>query len=82
MNTAGTLMEGGMEATWLIFVVVLLGLVFSFSKERKFQREKNYMVHGDNLEWERQGGREGEGKKGRVNGTFPPFSCSNCDILF
>lgn len=33
-------MEGGMEATWLIFVVVLLGLVFSVSKERKLQREK------------------------------------------
>lgn len=29
-----------MEATWLIFVVVLLGLVFSVSKERKLQREK------------------------------------------
>lgn len=60
MNTAGTLMEGGMEATWLIFVVVLLGLVFSFSKERKLQREKNYKVHGDI--WSGRGRVEGKGK--------------------
>lgn len=33
-------MAGGMEATWFIFVVVLLGLVVSFSKERKLQRVK------------------------------------------
>lgn len=60
MNTAGTLMEGGMEATWFIFVVVLLGLVISFSKERKLQREKNYKGHGDI--WSERGRVEGKGE--------------------
>lgn len=53
-------MEGGREATWLIFVVVSLGLVFSFSKERKLQREKNYKVHGD--VWSGRGRVEGKGE--------------------
>lgn len=34
-----------MEATWHIFVVVLLGLSFSFSKERKLLREKKITRH-------------------------------------
>lgn len=61
-----------MEATWHNFVVVLLGLSFSFSKERKLLREKNLQDMQGNLEWEWQGGRGGGGgKKGRGNELFP-----------
>lgn len=70
MNTAGTLMKGGMEATGLIFVVVLLDLVVSFSKERKLQR-KNYKAHGDI--WSGRGRVEGkeEVKRGEEIELFP-----------
>jgi len=57
-----------MEATWHIFVVVLLALSFSFSKERKLLREKkNHKIRGEI--WSGRGRVEGEGggKKGRGN---------------
>lgn len=56
-----------MEATWNIFVVGLLVLSLSFSKERRLLREKKLQDMWGNLKQERQGGKGVGVKKGRGN---------------
>lgn len=53
------------------FCCCFVGLVFSFSKERKLQREKNYKAHGDI--WSGRGRLEGKGevKRGEEIELFP-----------